>query len=411
MVNVFTGCGSSKKDPLRDAGGIAESGRIDAGGGPTPVCPGDGGFAMAADGGMMRVLRDAGPGQATCDPDVELRLEPLGGRQRYCAVDIGSKNVKLTTAVMIPGDLSSLISERDCKAAKNLGDKTYDQKMELPLALPMKDLEDLVTLVNDYRSICERESGKLVAAIGTEWARRATNKDEIKKALKDAVGVDFEIVTGDREGVLGYTAATRGVFNRIILDTGSRSFQISYWHEKDPAAKVVTAALGSDEASDRFFSNPIYASYGVARAAYVTHLKGLLRDQLDPLKEYLRTAKVDPFLISLGDSGLALAVDGSLIDPCNGRFVEPETYDRKSAERKGAKRGISAEQTRTFLAALSNNNAWFQDLRSDRLKKAYGNKVMAALALISYLFEELGLKDVQFSSAELAEGVIIEKLK
>ena len=129
-VNLVVGCESSKKDPASVVTG--DGGVVDAMPGPVYLCPGDGGFALPPDAGtkIIRPPSDAGPGAASCDPDIDEPLEPAMGRLRYCAVDIGSKNVKLTSAAMMPGDLTSLVAERDCKAAKSLGDKTYDQKTE-----------------------------------------------------------------------------------------------------------------------------------------------------------------------------------------------------------------------------------------------------------------------------------------
>jgi exopolyphosphatase/pppGpp-phosphohydrolase len=412
-VIALVGCGSSSSKGGAGAADAAVDAPVDAAADakPSVVCPGDGGFALRMDAPVdAKPARDSGPGAIECTPDSEERLGPAAGALRHCAFDIGSKNVKLSLTQMTPGSLSSLASQRDCKAQKNLGDKTYDQKTEMRLPLPAKDLDDLVSALNDYKALCERDGARVVAAVASEWARRATNQDEIKAAIKARVGVDLDIITGDQEGFYGYTAATRGTFNKIILDSGSRSFQVAWWPEKDPSSSAVSIGLGSDEASDRFFANPMYTSYAAAHAAYLEYLRGLAKDDLGPLKQLIKAGKLDSALLSLGDSGLALAVDGSLIDPCNGHWVDGDVYDAKTAERRGSKRTLKASDVKAFLTRLSQNDAWFAELRSDRLKKAYGNKVTAALALIAYLLDELGVDELWFVSAELAEGVILEKV-
>lgn len=381
------------------------------------ICPGDGGFALRPDAGVSADARpkaDVAPGAPQCDPDPIEMLPTTDGQVRHCAFDIGSKNIKLLVTTMTPGDPLTLDDLRDCKAVRGLGDKTFDQKTMTPQPLPKGDLDDLAALVNDYVAICKNDKATIVGAVATEWARRATNPDEIKATFKAKTGLDLDILPTEREGAYGYTAAARGKLNQIILDSGSRSFQLSYWYEKDAEAKSISIPLGTEEAGDKYFGKPEYGTYAAARAAFVAALREATKGKLDEIKAYLADKKLDKTLSSLGDSSLMLAVQDKVRDPCNGRWVDPDRFDEINDERKRNEplprmRVLTTSEISSFLDKLGTNQPWYDDLRSDRVRKGYGNKMMAGLALLSFLLDELKLDTVRFTSGEMAEGVIIER--
>jgi hypothetical protein len=408
--------------PSPDAGTDAPAASPVADAGPGPggalACL-DAGAGAPKDGGVGR--RDAGvvwaaPPDVTCEPRLDEPLPVVAGRVRHCAFDIGSKNVKLMISSMAPGDRLSFEEERSCKAGRNLGEKTYDTASETRRPLPVADLDALVTLLQGYAALCKIEGAELVGAVATEWARRATNPDEIKAALRSKLGVDLQILTADKEGAYGYSSATNDTPKKIILDHGSRSVQLSYWADGDPEPKVGKFALGSEEAADRFFGSAQYKDYAAARAAYVARLGELATPELAPLRERLAAGKLDKELISLGDSGVILAVEGKLRDPCNGRWVDEATYEQRSEERRMTEprprmRMLTAAAIKAFLTDLEKNPAWFEELRSEKIKKAYGNKVLSSLALMSYLLETHGLDRVRFVTGDMIDGFILEQVQ
>ncbi|HEY0713559.1 MAG TPA: hypothetical protein VGF45_12850, partial [Polyangia bacterium] len=52
----------------------------------------------------------------------------------------------------------------------------------------------------------------------------------------------------------------------------------------------------------------------------------------------------------------------------------------------------------------------FEDLRSSRLKRVYGNKMLVFPALIALLEAELDLDEVVLVPQEMADGVLLERL-
>ncbi len=367
----------------------------------------------------------AAPPESECDPPMSEALAAAGGRARQCAFDVGSTNVKVIITSTAAGDRSSLNGERVCKKALRLRDKVVDAMM-MPKPLAEADMDALVAQLKKYGDICTGDGGTVLGAVATQWARTATNPDEIKGWFMAKMGLPLNILSGDQEGAYGYAAASHDQPDRIILDAGGGSFQISFWATGDAKPTAISIKFGHDESSAKVWTKADFSQYGPARQAYVDELKKLIAGDaavsagLARLKELVAAGKLSGELISLGDSGVILAVEGKLQDD-KGHFVDQLTYLQRLDERRrelatvtamGPKKTLTAEAVNTFLAQLTEKKDWFEELRAECVRKAYGGKVLGHLTLLAHLVSEYGLSPrVVFTSGEMAEGFILERLK
>jgi hypothetical protein len=418
--------GASAPPPAAAAG--ADAAPADAAG---PSSPDAGAPPRAPDAGSTADAAPAAcpapPAEAECEPTLAEALPPAGGRVRQCAFDIGSTNVKLlVTSTAASGERSSLEGERVCKKAMRLRDRVQDAAM-MPRALAEADMDALVAQLKTYADLCTSDGGKVLGAVATQWARTATNPEEIKTWFMAKLGMPLNIITGDQEGAYGYAAATHDQLDRIILDAGGGSFQLSFWPTGEPKPTAVSVRFGHDESSDKVWTKATFASYAPARAAYLEELKKLIAttpamaDAFARIKQLVAEKKLMPELVSLGDSGVILAIEGKLQDEA-GRWVDQKMYLQRLDERRrelatvtdvmGPKKTIKAPDLEAFLDKLAANPTWFDDLRGECVRKAYGGKVLGHLTLLSYLIKEYGLGErVVFTSGEMGEGFILEKLK
>jgi hypothetical protein len=367
----------------------------------------------------------AAPAELECDPPLAEALPPAGARIRQCGFDIGSTNVKLIVTSTSGADRASIEGERVCKKAMRLRDRVVDAAM-MPKALAEGDMDALVAQLKTYGDVCAADGGEVLGAVATQWARTATNQDQVKTWFLAKMGFPLEIITGDQEGAYGYAAATHGQLDRIILDAGGGSFQLSYWPTGEARPTAVSLRFGHDESSAKVWTRPEFSEYGPARQTYVGELKKLIdatpatAQALARLKELVGSAKLGSELISLGDSGVILAVEGKLQD-AQGRWVDQKTYLQRLDERRrelatmppamGPRKSLAAEDLEAFLAKLATNQQWFEDLRSECIRLAYGGKVLGHLTLLSHLIKEYALGPrVAFTSGEMGEGFILEKL-
>jgi hypothetical protein len=383
--------------------------------GPRPAsAPFDGGAIAetATDAAAAPVI------PVSCRPE---RAQPLtieAGRSRRCVIDVGSRNVKLLVASMQDEDPRSIKSERMCRSRLQLGEKTFDQKAHAARPLAPEDQESLAKLLADYAALCKQDGGELAGAVATEWARRATNAEEVREKVRTSGGVGLQVLSREDEARYGYLAATRGAPGMIVLDFGSRSLQLSYWPRGASLPVTASVPLGIDEVGDRFFGKRDYRRYGGARAAFATAVRSELAPQIAGIRRALRASTVSPELFSLAENGdVPLALAGKLWQGTKG--IDEAAYaalvkarpPTPSREYGPVTAVISVRDLAAFAKSLEGNQALFDELRSDRLKRIYGYKMLAVPALVAALAEDLNLVEVVMVPQEMPEGLIVDKLR
>jgi hypothetical protein len=392
---------------------------------PTPPRPAGPQPGNAPDGSAPTGTSDAGA-TASTSPGVAVncrpaRNEPIAveaGRLRRCVIDVGSRNVKLVVSSMADGDPRSLAGARICRTRLQLGEKTYDQKAQAARPLLPADAETLGNLLSDYIATCKQDGGEIVGAIATEWARRATNIDEIRSTVSARSGVTLQVLSREDEARYGYLAATRGAPGKTVLDFGSRSLQISYWPRGTPSPVAASVPLGIDEVGDRFFGKREFKKYAAARAAFVTAVRSELAPHIVAIRRAIRASTISPELFSLAENGdIPLALGGKLWKGSKG--VDEATYSSLVKARTPSPNAdygpvtavIPAKELTTFAKSLESNTALFDELRSERIKRIYGYKMLAVPALVAALAEDLKLEDLVLVPQEMPDGLLIEKLR
>jgi hypothetical protein len=355
----------------------------------------------------------------SCRPEPARPLTVEPGRTIHCAIDVGSRNVKLVVGSVLDDRAASLQNERQCRVRLQLADKTYDPRTGTARALSAADQAALATLFRAYRKQCESDGGHMQGAIATEWARRAPNGQEVKRALEEETGVRMDVLDRSAEVRYGYLAATRGLRGRMVLDFGSRSLQLSFWPKGLPAPEGVSAPLGIDEAGDRFFAPAAAKTYAEGRKALEPVLKAALAPVLASARTSLKKKTLAPELVSLGENGdLALALAGKLWTGTPARAVTEAGYasavkawSLQADPRYGKVTAVlKAAPVRTIEKALETHQGLFDELRSSNLKRAYGNKLLVFPVLARLLEEELGITTIVLVPQEMADGFLIEKL-
>jgi hypothetical protein len=355
----------------------------------------------------------------SCRPDPARPVSADPGRAVHCAIDVGSRNVKLVVASILEDRPATLANERQCRVRLQLADRTFDAKTGTPRALSPADRDTLAELFRAYRKQCEADGGRLHGAIATEWARRTPNGQDVKRALEEETGVRMDILDRAAEVRYGYLAATRGARGRLVLDFGSRSLQLSFWPRGVPSPEGVSAPLGIDEAGDRFFAPAAAKTYSEGRQALEPVLRAALAPVLASARNHLRKKTLGPELVSLGENGdLALALAGKLWSGSPPRAVSESGYAAAVKSftpaidaRFGRVNGVlSVAPVHGMEKALDDHPALFQELRSAGLKRVYGNKILVFPVLARLLEKELGIKTIALVPQEMADGFLIDQL-
>jgi hypothetical protein len=355
----------------------------------------------------------------SCRPDPARPLSVEAGRTVHCAIDVGSRNVKLVVGSIEGNRAASLSNERQCRVRLQLADKTFDTKTATAKDLAPGDQAALATLFRAYRKQCEADGGSLHGAIATEWARRAPNGQAVKRALEEETGIRMEILDRAAEARYGYLAATRGVRGRMVLDFGSRSLQLAFWSRGVSAPEGVSVPLGIDEAGDRFFNAAAAKSYGEGRRALEPVLRAALAPVLGSARASLKKKNLAPELLSLGENGdLALALAGKLWSGSpakpvgeTGYAAAVKAHPPQNDPRYGKVTAVlGASPLRGIEQVLEENQSLFEALRDPGLRRVYGNKILVFPVLTRVLEQELGLSTLVLVPQEMADGFLIERL-
>ncbi|MDX2021979.1 MAG: hypothetical protein SF187_17205 [Deltaproteobacteria bacterium] len=357
------------------------------------------------------------PVEPSCRPGVGVDLPRVPSGVRACVIDVGSRNVKLLVAESPGADPRGLHPVRTCRARLQLGEKTQNPNTHEPQPLKEEHRIELAGLIALYQKLCVADGGQLAGAFATEWARKVPNFAEIDKQVTSASGVTLNAISQEREGALGYLAATKGQRGRVVLDFGSRSFQVSVWPVGAAAPSIVGLPLGIDEVGERFFDAESVPNFAAGEQAFVTALKAELPP--DWKKQLKRAAgRLSRTLVSLGENGdVALAIDGKLWSKGKPpRVADEPAYLEQVAAASARVQPLfgrimgayDLNAIRAWRKRLQKDQALFAALRAPERRKAFGHKMLAFPALVNFIATELGVERVVLVPDELAMGLLVE---
>ena len=176
----------------------------------------------------------------------------IGTRIRRGAFDIGSGSIKLQVSdVLVSRTTTTVIekthysAERPCAFGSDYL-KATDGDGKLSESIQEKGRQTLRELFNIGEALgCTQYS-----AVATAVFRKATNGDSfLNDAVRDALGINVQIVTHDMEAELGYSTAqaVSQLSNCIAWDSGGGSFQII---RKQELAGMSTSSVVSSTKTD-----------------------------------------------------------------------------------------------------------------------------------------------------------------
>jgi exopolyphosphatase / guanosine-5'-triphosphate,3'-diphosphate pyrophosphatase len=176
----------------------------------------------------------------TTGPTIEGPQEPLGsghlGADPVAVVEIGSGSVKLlvtdaeSLAEVGPDPLRWPVKTRLWSA----GARSFDPA----------GLEATATALGHFASILDDVGGPPLAVVATAVARQVDDASALVELTRRVLGVDLEILSGEREAALGFVGATAGRpldGARSLLDIGAGSTEVATATGAD--APVVTRSL------------------------------------------------------------------------------------------------------------------------------------------------------------------------
>lgn len=172
--------------------------------------------------------------------------------QRVAAIDCGTNTIRLLVADIDPATGRATDVDRRTEMVR-LG-KGVDRTGRFdPIAL-----ERTLAATRDYAQRVVEYGATAVRMVATSATRDAANRDELIDGVRELLGVEPEVITGDEEAALSYAGATGGLLKDapapyLVVDIGGGSTEFVLGDGKVTAARSVD--VGSVRLTERHFAD------------------------------------------------------------------------------------------------------------------------------------------------------------
>lgn len=163
-------------------------------------------------------------------------------------IDIGTNSTLLLIGEMRGG---KIIPHEERAEITRLG-----KGLEASSRIDEQNAEVTIAVLRDYGAACRARSVQKIAIVGTEVLRRATNAQWFVDRVKQELGLDIEIISGEREAEFTYQACEMDFGEDIaVIDIGGGSTEFITKEMR------VSTKLGSVVLTERFLkSDPVTES-------------------------------------------------------------------------------------------------------------------------------------------------------
>ncbi|HMA91192.1 MAG TPA: hypothetical protein VKP30_00840, partial [Polyangiaceae bacterium] len=318
---------------------------------------------------------------------------------------------------------------RQCRAKTGFGAIVFDSATQTSKPLPPVQINNLITIMKEFQQLCTLDGGTMVGAEATQWARDATNMSEVKTSVKSSTSLDIEVLSPETEGIYGYVAATRNTAEKLAIDTGSNSFQLSWWNKGAAGPSAVSVPFGYVRGSATYYPASSTETYAAARQRHEADLKTKLDTALGALTPPMSLAQIKQSIVDgnvkgqvfvLGQDGaMNLVVRGELRDATSGIWLSSsDAYKARVAQELPRVDPTYGEIMSVLLPADLNNFFTtimtadsFLALRTDPIRSLYGESALSNAALLDTLVKELGVTAIVGVPQEMPTGYILAKIQ
>ena len=164
------------------------------------------------------------------------------------AIDCGTNSIRLLVAD-VDTEAGTLVDLERTNEVVRLG-----QGVDRTGLLAPEALARTLDAARRYREVCERLGVDAVRFVATSATRGARNREEFVAGVRDALGVDPEVVAGDEEARLSFRGATGVLASRfdgpfLVVDLGGGSTELVLGATAPQAA--VSMDVGSVRLTER----------------------------------------------------------------------------------------------------------------------------------------------------------------
>jgi exopolyphosphatase/guanosine-5'-triphosphate,3'-diphosphate pyrophosphatase len=305
----------------------------------------------------------------------------LGIETPRCAVvDVGTNSVKF------------LIGERDADGAWSaVVDRAevtrLGERLRETGELGAEPMRRTVAAIADMADEAARNQVGAIAAVGTAGMRIARNPGAFVTAVRDACGIEIEVVSGDEESRLAYLAvkSALGVVHGalVVFDTGGGSSQFTFGQ--------------GDQVDERFSVDVGAVRFTEAHGLAEVVPKERLERALDAIAADLTQLDGRPapdVLVGMGGAVTNLTAVAHGLEPYDPDIVQGAVLDAAEVERQIALyAGRSADERRAIVG----------------LQPKRAEVILAGALIVLTIMTKLGKESFTVSDRGLRHGVLVER--
>ncbi|WP_256105280.1 Ppx/GppA phosphatase family protein [Streptomyces sp. ODS05-4] len=297
---------------------------------------------------------------------------------RVAAVDCGTNSIRLLVADIDPATGEAVDLDRRMTIVR-LG-----QGVDRTGRLAPEALERTFAACREYAAVIAEHGVDQVRFAATSASRDAENRDEFTAGVREILGVEPEVISGDQEAEFSFAGATRelpGSDEYLVVDIGGGSTEFVVGRERVRAARSVD--VGCVRLTERHVSGrtPTEAEVAAIRADVAAALD--LAERTVPLRE----ADV---LVGLAGSVTTVA----------GIALELPAYDSAAIHRSRISRAQVDAVTARLLAATHDERAAIPVMHPGRV-----DVITAGALVLQAVMERVGAAEVVVSEHDILDGI------
>ncbi|WP_251547473.1 Ppx/GppA family phosphatase [Limosilactobacillus caecicola] len=299
-------------------------------------------------------------------------------------IDLGSNSCRLRITEIFEHGRTKLV--RYEKEYVRLSENMGSAKVLQPV--PM---ERTLETLQRFKEICDGLPNVRLIAVATAAVRQAVNQAEFLQRVKKEVGIDFRVISGEREAYLDYVGVSRTleIENGLIIDTGGASMEMILV-DQGQAEELVSLPIGSVILSQNYHLNDRINAADLYDAAVKV-------DEVLSTQRWLNRARHTQ-VVALGGSNRALAKmyrwklakDPATVQPVHGLTMQTAEANQMMHE---------------LLSTDRNGRAKIRGINSSR-----ADVIVGGLLPLMALLRQLNMHEVRFSNNGLREGLLFEYL-
>lgn len=299
-------------------------------------------------------------------------------------IDLGSNSCRLRITKILENGKTELVryEKEYVRLSENMGAKKV---------LQPAPMERTINALLKFKAICAELDNVRLVAVATAAVRQAVNQEEFLKMVREKVGIDFTVISGEREAYLDYVGVSRTlkIDNGLIVDTGGASMEMILV-DQGQAEELVSLPIGSVVLSQRYHLNDQISAADLYDAAIKV-------DEMLSSQRWLNRARHTQ-VVALGGSNRALAKmyrwklakDPATVRPVHGLTMQTDEASQMMHE---------------LLATDCEGRAAIRGINSLR-----ADVIVGGLLPLIALLRQLSMPEVRFSNNGLREGILFEYL-